>query len=107
MIETIVIAIIGSGALSTILSAIITAISNKNGIKSKVKKIEKDSVRTQLLLMMSDYPDEKQEILTIAEYYFSTLKANWYMTALFSKWLAQEGIPDPIWFRGGKTNENE
>lgn len=106
MLETIVIAIIGSGALSTVISAIITAISNRNGIKGKVKKIEKDSVRTQLLLMMSDYPDEKQEILTIAEYYFATLKANWYMTAVFSKWLKKEGLPNPSWFTGGKESEN-
>ena len=105
MIETIVLAVIGSGALSTILSAIITAIGSRNGIKSKVKKIEKDSVRTQLLLMMSDYPDERQEILTIAEYYFSKLKANWYMTALFSKWLKKEGLERPDWFTGGTEND--
>lgn len=106
MVETIVLAVIGSGALSTIISAIITAIGNRNGIKSKVKKIEKDSVRTQLLLMMSDYPDEKQEILTIAEYYFVKLKANWYMTSMFAKWLKKEGLDRPDWFTGGKENEN-
>lgn len=98
MIETVILAIIGSGALSTIISAIITAIGNRNGIKSKVRKIEKDSVRTQLLLMMSDYPDETQEILTIAEYYFKTLKANWYMTTMFSKWLKKKEIEKPEWF---------
>ena len=106
MIETIVLAVIGSGALSTVISAIITAISNKNGIKSKVKKIEKDSVRTQLLLMMSDYPEEKQEILTIAEYYFCKLKANWYMTTMFAKWLKKENLERPDWFTGGKEDEN-
>lgn len=105
MIETVILAIIGSGALSTIISAIITAIGNRSGIKSKVQKIEKDSVRTQLLLMMSDYPDEKQEILTIAEYYFKTLKANWYMTTVFSKWLKKEGLERPDWFEGGNKDE--
>ena len=105
MIEAIILGILGSGVLSTIISAIITAISNRHGIKSKVKKIEKDSVRTQLLLMMSDYPDEKQEILTIAEYYFCTLKANWYMTSMFAKWLKKEGLERPNWFTTGGEKE--
>lgn len=105
MIETIIVAVIGSGALSTVISAIITAIGNRKGIKSKVRKIEKDSVRTQLLLMMSDYPEEKQEILNIAEYYFVTLKANWYMTTVFAKWLKKQGLERPDWFVGGERNE--
>ena len=100
MTETIIAAIIGSGVLSTVVSAIITAINNRTGIKSKVQKIEKDSVRTQLLVLMSDYPDEQQEILTIAEYYFDKLKSNWYMTSLFSKWLKKQNIEKPTWFKG-------
>ena len=103
MIETIVLAIIGSGALSTLISAIITAISNRNGVKTKLKKLEKDSIRTQLLLMISDYPDEKQEIMTLAQYYFQTLKSNWYMTTLFDKWLKKNNIERPYWFTGEKT----
>ena len=99
MTETIIVAIIGSGALSTLLSAIITAINNRNGVKSKLKKLEKDSIRTQLLLMISDYPDEKQEILTLGQYYFQTLKSNWYMTSLFDKWLQRQKIERPDWFK--------
>ena len=106
MIETIVIAIIGSGALSTVISAIITAINNRNGIKSKLKKLEKDSIRTQLLLMISDYPDEKQEIMTLAQYYFETLKADWYLSSLFDKWLQRHKMERPNWFNGGSKNEN-
>lgn len=105
MIEAIVLAIIGSGALSTIISAIIAAVGARNGVKSKLKKIEKDSVRTQLLVLMSDYPDEQQEIMTIAEYYFRRLKSNWYMTSLFDKWLKKNGLERPIWFKGDETNE--
>lgn len=95
----IIIAIIGSGVLSTALSAIITAINNRNGVKSKLRKLEKDSIRTQLLLMISDYPDETQEILTLGQYYFQTLKSNWYMTTLFDKWLQRQEIPRPDWFK--------
>lgn len=102
MTETIIAAIIGSGVLSTVVSAIITAINNRTGIKSKVQKIEKDSVRTQLLVLMSDYPDEQQEILTIAEYYFDKLKSNWYMTTLFDKWLTKQKLQRPSWFKGAE-----
>ena len=102
MTETIIAAIIGSGVLSTVVSAIITAINNRTGIKSKVQKIEKDSVRTQLLVLMSDYPDEQQEILTIGEYYFDKLKSNWYMTSLFAKWLKKQNIERPAWVKGAE-----
>ena len=74
MTEAIIIAIIGSGALSTLISAIITAVGNRksklNDITAKLTVIEanqriaeKDSLRTQLLLMIADYPEEKSEIL--------------------------------------------
>lgn len=105
MIETIVIAIISSGALSTVISAIITALGSRNGIKSKLKKIEKDSVRSQLLLLIAVYPDEIQEILTVGEYYFATLKADWYMTSLFSKWLKLKKINKPNWLTESEEKE--
>lgn len=109
--ETIILAIIGSGVLSTIVSAIITAISNRKGrlktIEEKINDIEKnqktaetDSLRTQLLLMIADYPDEKTEILKIAERYFKG-DGNWVATAIFGKWLEQHcaGVK-PEWFKG-------
>ena len=76
--QTIILAIIGSGALSTLISAIITAVSNRKGrlskIEGKIDKIEEnqktaemDALRTQLWLMIADYPTEKSEILKIAE----------------------------------------
>ena len=70
---------------------------DKNQIKN-----EKDSCRTQMLLLMSDYPDEKAELLRIAEHYFVDLNGDWYMTDLFSKWLDAKGIERPKWFKGGK-----
>ena len=107
----IIIAIIGSGALSTVISAIITAIANRKSrltkIEQKLEKIEEnqktaetDSLRTQLLLMIADYPNEKTEILKIAERYF-TSNGNWVATAIFNRWLEQhcEGVK-PEWFKG-------
>ena len=107
----ILLAIIGSGALSTVISAIITAIANRKSrltkIEQKLEKIEAnqktaetDSLRTQLLLMIADYPNEKTEILKIAERYF-TSNGNWVATAIFNRWLEQhcEGAK-PEWFKG-------
>lgn len=103
MVETVILAIIGSGALSTVISAVINAISGRKGLKSKVKKIEKDLVRLQLLFLIYNTPEEEHEILQVAENYFRTLKANWYMSSLFDKWLKKRGLERPIWFvTGGK-----
>lgn len=105
--ESIIIAIIGSGVLSTIVSAIITALSNRKNrlkeIESKIDKItdnqhtaEKDALRAQLLFMIADFPEEQQEILTLAERYFSVLHGNWFATPLFNRWCLERGI-QPEW----------
>lgn len=112
-IQAVTLAIIGSGAFTTLVTAIINAF---NGRKSKLKKIEaqlsgideklvkseKDSLRTQLLIMLSDYPDEVQEIMTIAQHYFGDLKGDWYATSLFNKWITNNTIAEPSWFDKAK-----
>ena len=60
---------------------------------------EKDELRTQLLLLLSDYPEERQEIMKLAEHYFKDLKGNWYATTLFNNWLVERQIARPEWFR--------
>lgn len=97
MTEAIVIAIIGSGALSTVLSMIVGAVQRK----SKLRKLEKDTVRLQLLFLMYVIPDETQELMNVAQYYFTVLKADWYMTTLFDKHLKSRGLDRPSWFNGG------
>lgn len=112
MTESIILGLIGSGAFATIVTAIINAIANRKGrltaIEAKLTVIEanqriaeKDSLRTQLLLMIASYPNEKTEILKLAQHYFSDLKGNWTATAIFNTWLSRycEGVK-PEWFRG-------
>ena len=111
MNDTIIIAIIGSGALSTIISAIITAVSNR---RSRLKKIEekltaieknqqtaeKDTLRTQLLLMIADYPEEKTDILRLAEHYFKDLEGNWVASSVFNHWIKDKcGGVNPEWLK--------
>ena len=66
--------------------------------RKDLKKSEKDSIRTQLLLLISDYPDNIQQIMTIAEYYFSTIRGNWYTTGIFQHYLEERNLPMPPWF---------
>lgn len=70
----------------------------KAEIGKKFKKMEKDGLRTQLLVLILMRPDEQQEILTIAEHYFKVLKGDWYMTSMFNTWLIQNKIAEPAWF---------
>lgn len=108
-IEAVVISVLGSGAFATLVTAIINAISNRksklkaisaqlDGISEKLIKSERDALRTQLLIMISDYPEEKQEIMTIAQHYFGDLHGDWYATTLFNRWITDNDIAEPNWF---------
>ena len=90
----IIIAIIGSGALASAMSMIVGAIQKR----SKLRKLERDTVRLQLLFLMYIMPDEKQELMTLAQYYFETLKADWYLSSLLPILFSQAN-------RIGKRNE--
>ena len=61
-------------------------------ISGQISGLEMDSARSQLLVLMSDYPDNESEILKVADYYFNNLKGDWYITDLFSKWAESRGI---------------
>lgn len=109
----IVVAIIGSGALSAVTSGLFGLLTRHmdrvaeqrkkadevEAIQHRLNKLEKDSVRTQLLLLMSDFPQNQQEIHEVAEHYFADLGGNWYMTGMFSKWLTENNLGEPSWFK--------
>ena len=106
--------ILGGGALVTAVVTLIIFLikrhderSDKNDetvaelkdIKKQMNKMERDSVRTQLLVLMMSYTyGDASEILTVAEYYFVKKKGDWYMTSMFQKFCEKEGIPLPPWF---------
>ena len=109
MKETILIAVISAMTSGGVLGFIQFLIKRKDDkeqraedkqdddIKGSLKKLEKDVLRTQLLLLLLLQPDEDTEILKIAEHYFVKLKGNWYMTSMFSKWCKGRGLK-PEWF---------
>lgn len=98
IIPTIVVAILASNGAFALIQFLITRHDTKKNVKGKLNTLEKDVLRTQLLLMLLIKPEEKSEILTIGEHYFAVLKGNWYMTSMFNKWLTENDIAEPEWF---------
>ena len=104
MVQTIIIAILASNGLFALIQFLITRRDTQKNVKGKLLTLEKDVLRTQLLFLMTLMPNEKKEILTIAEHYFAPppkgLDGNWYMTSLFDKWITEhcDGVK-PEWFK--------
>lgn len=102
-IATIIIGILGAVDFVTLLIFFINRHDQKKGLESKLQTLEKDGLRTQLLMLMLLKPESKQEIMTIGQHYFSKksaggLEGNWYMTSLFNHWLQERGDSAPEWF---------
>ena len=103
-ITTIILAILASNGFFAMIQFLITRWDMNKGVKSKLDHLEKDGLRTQLLLLLLLMPDEQTEILKIAEHYFVKLKGNWYMTSVFSKWCKSRGLR-PEWFKFADETE--
>lgn len=71
---------------------------DKEEIKKKLDKNERDNIRLQLLFLITHFPDGVQEIMKCAEHYFRVLKGDWYMTSIFNKYLVSNDIAKPEWF---------
>lgn len=107
MAENILIAVLGGGNLILFIKFLIERHDKKaekdeedkkEDIKKTLAKLEKDGLRTQLLLLILIKPGEKTEILRLAEHYFKVLHGNWYMTSIFNNWLKTENVANPEWF---------
>lgn len=101
-------AMLGAGVL-TFVQFLITRNDNRNdrigeieqqleNIAAQLKLHEKDQCRTQMLLLISDYPAENAELMKLAKHYFSDLQGDWYMTNIFNKWLTERQLGKPEWF---------
>ena len=104
MRDTIFVAVISamtSGGFLAFLQFLITRHDDRKGIGKTLKKLEKDGLRTQLLMLILLQPDDQTEILTLGERYFRKppfgLDGNWYMTGIFSKWCKARDL-EPDWF---------
>ena len=107
--------VLGNTGIYTLIQGLITRHDRKKGLLAEIKaaiqdlkeqglKQERDNCRTQMLLLISDYPNEKQEILTLAKHYFVDLKGNWYASSIFRKYLQEQQIEPPLWFLSHEHN---
>lgn len=121
MTNTIILALISSGVLSTLITALFqylqTRKSRKDGLESKVDAIvedqekimaaqhrhEMDILRVELKLMISDFPSKTDDILRIGQHYF-TDGGNWVMESVFQSWLDDQGLKAPTWFKTNKES---
>lgn len=106
----IILGLVSGGALAALITSVTAILQTRKSkqdeilmrldkIKEEQDKSEKDALRTQLLVLLADYRDEKSEILTAAERYFSPpLCGDWFMTPLFLKWIQEKEIGKPEWF---------
>lgn len=103
----IIMAIVGSTAISQLITFFVQRHDTKKNFEKRMTKLEKDGIRTQLLLLLLFSPEEKKEILTIAQHYFQKLNGNWYMTSLFNNWLKERKIGRPEWFDDKRGQEGD
>lgn len=61
-------------------------------ISAQMMELKLSTTRSQLLTLMKNYPDNEEEIMKVAKYYFNDLDGDWYMTSLFIEWGEKEGI---------------
>ena len=104
--------ILGGGSLITLIIFLIkrhdehkekndSLVAEIKGMNERFDKLEKDTIRTQLLLLMNTYQfGDASEIFTCAEHYFVKLKGDWYLTSLFQKFCKTNCLDLPPWFNG-------
>ena len=107
MAENILLGLLGGGNLILFVKFLMERHDRKKeraedkdaaGMEKRLLNLERDGLRTQLLLLILIRPTEQTEILRLAEHYFKDLKGNWYMTSIFNKWLEDVGVAEPDWF---------
>ena len=97
--------IIGGLGIGGLITFFVSRHDTKKGLENKLHKVEKDSVRTQILLMMYNYTEaDREELLNCAEYYFKKqsdggLEGDWYLTDMFKRFLENHNIKQPAWFK--------
>ena len=95
---TLIIGVLGALDLATLVMFFVNRYDSKKNVSGKLVTLEKDVLRTQLLVLILLRPEAKQEILTLCRHYFADLHGDWYMTDIFNHWLTDQGDSEPEWF---------
>ena len=84
-------AIVGLGSWA--ISSALKGTNNRlDGMAGQLDQLQVESTRTQLITLMSNYPDNKSEILKVADKYFNEYNGDWYVTELFEQWAGAHGV---------------
>ena len=86
--QTIIVAIIGSGLLSTIINRIFDYFDKKNGTQNGIRIILKDRIRflcTHYIEQGWIYEDELEDLVTMHSCYQKSLKGNGYLDSLMNR----------------------
>lgn len=119
LVITIICTLVGSAGIFGFVQFLIERNDKKKGyakmlvdkldtISEKVDKLEGrmtcdelDTTRIQLLVLIKDYPDDRESILKVAQKYFDVLHGDWYVTHIFNMWCAEHDTK-PEWFDANK-----
>ena len=74
-------------------------------LKEQALLTEKDNLRTQLMVMIKDFPSERTDILRLGQHYFNDLHGNWVLTDLFRKWIDESNVQLPTWLPEDKKDD--
>lgn len=80
---------IGTWAIGQVLSDTNSRLDSMSG---QLDQLQVEATRTQLITLMSNYPDNKSEILKVANKYFNEYNGDWYVTELFEQWAETHGV---------------
>ena len=75
-------------------------VESVNKLMKTTEETRKDTLRIQLLMIMSHQPDNIDTILKLAETYFVDLHGDWYMTSEFNKWAKEHNVTVPAHIYG-------
>lgn len=80
---------VGTWCIGEILKDTNSRLDNMGG---QLDQLQVEATRTQLITLMSNYPDNKSEILKVADKYFNEYNGDWYVTELFEQWADEHGV---------------
>lgn len=86
--QAIIVAIIGSGLLSTIINRIFDYFDKRNGTQNGIRVILKDRIRflcTRYIEQGWIYEDELEDLVTMHNCYQKSLKGNGYLDSLMNR----------------------
>lgn len=86
--QTIIVAIIGSGLLSTVINRIFDYLDKRNGTQNGIRVILKDRIRflcTRYIEQGWIYEDELEDLVTMHNCYQKALKGNGYLDGLMAR----------------------